>query len=357
MESAEPLHLDPGASIPALDVEPLFGEASPARDRTDRAILEASAEVGFFVARGFPAGLGVDRASRAEVLRVFDLPDEAVRPLWRQKFDPSHRNVYRGWFPRQRGFVTSKEGIDLGPDLAYGPSVVCEGDPLREPTPLPEESFLPGWRAAAARYYLGMVRISHALMRSIARSLALPEMYFDQAFDRGLSTLRLLRYPPRTDTHEAAAIDPSVWVTHRGQRYYVTGAPHVDSGFLTLLAQDGVLGLQARHRNGEWIDVPPAEGTLAVNFGKVLQRWSAGRIKATEHRVIGAGLERRSVPFFYEARADAQILPFPQDPPDSFDAFLYGDYLWATTTQFVEFKGMEGLRAPRGLAREPPAQP
>ena len=89
------------------------------------------------------------------------------------------------------------------------------------------------------------------------------------------------RRPPQSD--------PSVWVTHRGRRYYVTGAPHVDSGFLTLLAQDGVDGLQARHRNGQWTRCAPAEGTLAVNFGKVLERWSAGRIKATEHRVIGAG--------------------------------------------------------------------
>ena len=35
------------------------------------------------------------------------------------------------------------------------------------------------------------------------------------------------------------------------------------------------------------------------------------------------------------------------DPADAFEPFLYGDYLWATTTQFVEFKGMEGLRRPR----------
>jgi isopenicillin N synthase-like dioxygenase len=134
---------------------------------------------------------------------------------------------------------------------------------------------------------------------------------------------------------------------HRECRHYVTGAPHVDSGFLTLLAQDGVPGLQARHRNGEWVDVPPVEGTLAVNFGKVLERWSAGRIKATEHRVIGTGRERLSIPFFYEARADAEIRPLPMDPAGAFEPFLYGDYLWATTTQFVEFKGMEALRRPR----------
>jgi isopenicillin N synthase-like dioxygenase len=342
------------ASIPSIDIAPLFDGASPARELVDRAIVQAAAGVGFFVASGFPPGLPVTRAARAALLRLFELDEREIRSLWRQKFLPANPNVYRGWFPRQRGFLTSKEGMDLGPDVAYGPSVTSEGDPLREATPLPAESSLPGWRQAAANYYLGMTQISQALMRSIARSLGLPEGFFDAAFDRGLSTLRLLRYPLRTDADEAAAIEPDVWITHRGHRHYLTGAPHVDSGFITLLAQDGVAGLQARHRNGEWIDVPPVEGTLAVNFGKVLERWSAGRIQATEHRVIGTGCARHSIPFFYEARADAEIRPLPMDSAASFAPFLYGDHLWATTTQFVEFRGMEALRKPRGAAIGPP---
>jgi isopenicillin N synthase-like dioxygenase len=335
-------------SIPVIDVSALFLDASAARDRTDEAIVSAAATVGFFVARDFPVSTPIDRASRRELLRLFELPESQTKPLWRQKFDASNSNVYRGWFPLQRGFLTSKEGMDLGPDVAYGPAVVRDDDPLREATPLPPEHALPGWREAVARYYRGMVQVSEALMRSIARSLKLPEHYFDPAFERGLSTLRLIRYPVRTDVGEAAATDPNVWVMHQGSRRYLTGAPHVDSGFLTLLSQDGVAGLQARHRGGEWIDVAPTEGTLAVNFGKVLERWSGGRIKATEHRVIGSGIERMSIPFFYEARADALIRPLPMDPEDAFEPFLYGDYLWATTTQFVEFKGMESLRSPKG---------
>ncbi len=94
--------------------------------------------------------------------------------------------------------------------------------------------------------------------------------------------------------------------------------------------------------------MPPREETLVVNFGKVLERWSGGRIKATEHRVIGNGRERRSIPFFYEARAEAEIAPLPLANAAQFEPFLYGDYLWATTTQFVEFAGMEQLRKPLG---------
>ena len=268
----------------------LVRRASAERDLADRAIVDAAAEVGFFVASRFPADLPVDRDPDQISCACFNLPEDETRPLWRQKFDPSHPNVYRGWFPLQRGFLTSKEGIDLGPDVAYGPSVACEGDPLARTDAAASRRGIAGLAGIGGPATIcAMVEISQALMRSIARGLALPERFFDDAFDRGLSTLRLLRYPLRSDADEAAAIDPSVWVTHHGQRHYVTGAPHVDSGFLTLLAQDGVLGLQARHRNGEWMDVPPADGTLAVNFGKVLERWSAGRIKATEHRVIGTG--------------------------------------------------------------------
>jgi isopenicillin N synthase-like dioxygenase len=246
----------------------------------------------------------------------------------------------------QTGHLTSKEGIDLGPDVAHGPAVLRSGDPLCEATPLPAAEALPGWRESVTRYYLDMERASAALMRSIARSLNIPSGYFDEFFANGLSTLRLIRYPVRDDLHEAEQRHADLWVTRDGARAYIMGTPHVDSGFLTLLAQDDVGGLQAHHRNGRWLDVPPIEGALAVNFGKVLERWCNGRIKATEHRVVGSGRERMSIPFFYEARVDAKIAPLPLDDRDSFEPFLYGDHLWSTTTKFVEFQGMEELRTP-----------
>jgi isopenicillin N synthase-like dioxygenase len=335
------------AAVPLIDVRALFGEAGAARAAADAAILAAAGEVGFMSIAGVPAATPLGRAARAALLEIFTLGEQALRPLWRRKFAPRNPNIYRGWFVLQPGNLTAKEGIDLGADVAYGAAVVCADDPLREPTPLPAEAQLPGWRAAAAAYYLAMERVSRALLQSIARSLGLEEHYFDAAFERGLSTLRLARYPPRTREELAGCADPDVWVVHEGERRYLTGAPHTDSGFVTVLAQDGVPGLQARARDGGWIDVPPQEGTLAVNFGQVLERWSAGRIRATEHRVIGSGRERFSIPFFYEARAEAEIRPLPGDDPRAFEPFLFGDYLWERITAFVEFRGMAALRPPR----------
>jgi isopenicillin N synthase-like dioxygenase len=332
--------------IPVIDVGPLFAVDPAAWVLADRGLFAAARETGFVSIRGLPAEVPLGPAARARLLAILALGEGEKQRLYRRKFAPQNRNVYRGWFPLQPGNLTAKEGIDIGGDIAHGPGMTVAGDPLREASPLPEEDRLPGWRAAAATYYRAMERVAEGLMRSLARSLGLPAGYFDAAFRHGLSTLRLIRYPPRSAAELATVTDPALWVEGQSQRRYLIGAPHTDSGFVTLLAQDGVAGLQARSREGRWTDVPPLEGTLVVNFGQVLEQWSAGRIRATEHRVLGSGVERCSIPFFYEARADATIAPLPIDPAARFTPFQYGDFLWKRITSFVEFRGMERERVP-----------
>jgi isopenicillin N synthase-like dioxygenase len=332
-------------TIPTIAIAALFGGPSSERDAADRAVMAAAAGSGFMIVSGLPEDVPLGPATRRALLRIFALPESETRQLWRQKFAPGHANVYRGWFPLQEGHPTFKDGIDMGPDLAYGAAAVQPDDPLCEATPLPADSVLPGWRRTAAAYYRAMERTGAVLLRSIARGLGLAENFFDAAFAKGgISTLRLIRYPVR----DAARLSEDGFVLHQGKRRYLTGREHVDSGFVTLLAQDGVAGLQARARDGSWLDVPPRESALAVNFGKVLERWTGGVIKATEHRVIGPGRERFSIPFFYEPRVDAEIAPLPLPGAAQFQPFLYGDHLWALMTRFVEFHGLEALRPPRG---------
>ena len=357
--------------IPSIDIAALFDPAaSAAREAADRAIAAAASDSGFMLVTGLPPQIPVAPAQLQKLKRIFTLNDAQRRPLLRQKFRPENPNIYRGWFPLQNGFETYKEGIDMGPDVAHGEAVTDNADPLREATPLPAESDLPGWRADAAAYYRSMEQVGNVLMRAIARGLGLDEAIFDAAFKGGISTFRLIRYPARSDASYGTLQRDRLTVTHEGRSGYFLGTPHVDSGFVTLLAQDGVEGLQARHldsggqdggkHDGGWIGVPPTDNSLVVNFGKLLERWTGGRIKATEHRVIGWGQERYSIPFFYEPRVDAVISPLalkdmpskdmPLKDMQAFAPFLYGDYLWQSTTKFVEFAGLEHRRPPRGLS-------
>ena len=333
--------------IPWIDISSLFGPASAEREACDRAIAEAAADTGFLCLTNFRAVELLTPEGRSALLRIFEIPAAEKARLLRRSFNPAQRNIYRGWYPLQNGVPSYKEGIDMGPDLPYGSERVDESDPLCETTPLPPEAVLPGWRAAAATYYRTMEETGGALMRAIARSLGLPETNFDAAFEGGISTLRLTRYPPRPAASLKAVNGEDLMVTHDGTRRMLINVPHVDSGFVTLLAQNGVAGLQARSRDGTWMDVPPREGSLAVNFGKLLERWTGGRIRATEHRVIGGEEERFSIPFFYEPGADTEIAPLPLAGAAAFVPFLYGDHLWEATTKFVEQRGIAALRKPR----------
>jgi isopenicillin N synthase-like dioxygenase len=333
--------------IPAIDIKALFGPASPERDAADQAVLQAASGVGFMTITGFPGSELLTGENRARVLRIFSLPDDRKADLLRWNFDNTKSNFYRGWFPLQPTAVSYKEGIDMGPDVAHEDAAFDPNDPLCEATPLPNESELPGWRSAAADYYRAMEKVGNTLMRAIARGLDLPQDTFDAYFKGGISTLRLIRYPLRDAKAAVDLSGPDYSVVHKGETRTIIGKEHVDSGFVTLLAQDGVEGLQAKDHGGEWIDVPPADGTLAVNFGQLLERWTGGRVRATLHRVIAPNRARYSIPFFYEPRVDAEITPLPVPGAAPFEPFLYGDYLWEAATNFVEMRGIKHLRKPR----------
>lgn len=121
-----------------------------------------------------------------------------------------------------------------------------------------------------------------------------------------------------------------------GAPRWLTGVPHFDNGFITLLWQDSVGGLQVKRDDGGWQDVPPRDNALVVNFGRLLSDWSGGRVRATEHRIVGGTRSRHSIPFFFEPAVDARI-----EPLDDGEAYVYGDRLWERMQAFVEFKGLE----------------
>lgn len=61
--------------------------------------------------------------------------------------------------------------------------------------------------------------------------------------------------------------------------------PHSDYGFLTLLLQDDVEGLQILHKD-RWLTVRPLPGSFVVNVGDHLEIFSNGKYKSVLHRVL-----------------------------------------------------------------------
>jgi isopenicillin N synthase-like dioxygenase len=156
-------------------------------------------------------------------------------------------------------------------------------------------------------YMAVMSELSADLMRLFSIALELDEDFFDDRFDRHLSSLTANYYFPQL-------VSPLPGQLRRG--------PHTDFGALTVLYQeDDLTGLQVRTDTGEWRDVPAVPGSFVVNIGDLMARWSGGAWVSTLHRVVdpegGDTSSRLSVPFFYQPNHDAPADPVrPLTSPD-----------------------------------------
>jgi isopenicillin N synthase-like dioxygenase len=323
-------------ATPRVDIAALFGPDSVERAAADRALMAAITRFGYVTVAGMPAAMPLDAATRRTLLSLLTAPEAEGWRQRRQARDGQRSNVYRGWFTLQDGHSF---GLSIGPDVVRGAGCVDPADPLRAATPLPPEEKLPGWRAVVRDYYRAMERIGAALIAGIARGLGLPEAEMLPVFAQGISTLRLMRYPLRPASALAAIPADRLYIDHEGARRLVILDTHADFGILALVAQDGIGGLQIRTNEGGWVDVAPEEGTLAVTFGRLLERWTGGRIRATRHRVLSTGSERFSLPFFYEPAAAAEIAPLPLPGGENLAPFRFGDYVWANSKIFTGQRG------------------
>jgi isopenicillin N synthase-like dioxygenase len=147
-----------------------------------------------------------------------------------------------------------------------------------------------------------MSEVGMELLRAIAVSLELPEDYFDEPFQGTPAWMgKLVHYVGGV---VEAAGDQGV-------------GSHADYGFVTLLLQDEVGGLEVLPPGtSQWLPVEPLPGALVVNLGEMLEVATEGYLAATIHRVQAPppGVDRYSVPFFWSPRLDAVIKPVPLAP-------------------------------------------
>jgi isopenicillin N synthase-like dioxygenase len=206
------------------------------------------------------------------------------------------------------------ESLMLLRDLPADHPEVLAGNYLAGANQWPSD--LPNFVNVMTQYQQEMWKFSGQLIDVIARALN-DDGSMHEAFESPTTWLRLLHYPPQ---------DPQSPSDEFGS------APHTDFGAITLLAQDDVGGLSVKTPEGEWVDVPPMPHAFVMNVGDMLHRWSNGRLLSTPHRVTNrSGLERYSVPFFFDPNVTTVIEPLPSCVdsvhPPLFTPLTFGDFL------------------------------
>jgi len=125
------------------------------------------------------------------------------------------------------------------------------------------------------------------LMRAIATGLGIQEDWFDKHCKSADNNLRLLHYPRvKKEVLGTGADDDAAQAGNGNESKSVRAAAHTDYGTVTLLFQDNAGGLQVRSASGTYVNATPIPGTIVVNAGDLLARWSNDQIKSTEHRVV-----------------------------------------------------------------------
>ena len=83
---------------------------------------------------------------------------------------------------------------------------------------------------------------------------------------------------------------------------------HHDACTVSFDFQDSIGGLEVKIPNGEFVVAAPIPATVLVNVGPLLERWTAGLLKATVHRILVPEDERR-----YKTRQALLLFLHPDD--------------------------------------------
>ena len=279
-------------AIPVIDIAPLAGDDLAARRAVAAQVGAACRETGFFAitGHGVPASLVAETFAASQAF--FAQPMAAKQALAYASL--SHNRGYVG---------TGVEALDeqRGADQKEAFNLIWTDEATRPPNAWPALPGWPDWRDGVQAYFDATLAAGRRLHRAFALDLGLPEDFFDGSIDRPLAALRLLHYPAGS---------------RAAQEDGLGAGAHTDYGNVTLLATDGVSGLQVQGRGRDrWIDVPPLPGAFVCNIGDCLMRWTNDVYRSTPHRVLRPARERYSIALFLDPNPDALVSAIPSCVP------------------------------------------
>ncbi|MFF4053774.1 isopenicillin N synthase family dioxygenase [Streptomyces chartreusis] len=294
--------------LPVLDLRDAAGTAERRAEFLDR-LRRAIHEVGFFQLVGHGVEDAEDMLELAR--KFFNLP-EPDRLALNILDSPLFRGYSELGREHTKGIPDQRQQLDIGPEqlehtpVPGDPAYRCLIGPNKWPAAMPE------LRPAIESWINRLTGLSHQLLRLMLESLGAPAGFLDDVVDPDPQIhLKLLHYPGPVRTSED---------TGTGQG---TGL-HNDLGLLTLLVQDDNGGLQVAVDENRFIDVPPIPGAFVVNLGELLEVATRGYVRATLHRVVrpAPGVNRYSIPFFFNPRLDATMQPLPSPYVEDADGVI-----------------------------------
>ncbi|KAK6925829.1 Non-hem dioxygenase N-terminal domain [Dillenia turbinata] len=171
-------------------------------------------------------------------------------------------------------------------------------------------------------YGTRMTMLSQKIIEIVLGSLGddFVKKFYKKEFSKCHGYLRINNYlPPCNDAKEVEGL-----------------GMHTDMSCITIVYQDDTGGLQVRSKEGKWLEINPCEGTLVVNIGDLMQAWSNGKLRSSEHRVVlKKPVTRLSLAFFWCFEDDKVVLA-PDEVVGEGKKRLYKPFLCADYMRYRE---------------------
>jgi isopenicillin N synthase-like dioxygenase len=280
------------STLPVIDVSGLASANLSERAAVAAVLGRACREIGFFyvVNHGIADSLREALFSASHTFFAQPVAEKESLSIKRSPHNRGYVALEAERLDEAAAHSDYKEAFNIGLELGADHPEVLAGKPFRGVNLWPS---LPGWRETVLHYYRACWDLGRRIHRGFALDLGIAENFFEDKLDSPLATLRMLHYPPQPAGRER---EPD------------SGAgAHTDYGNLTILATDGVAGLQVRARNGSWIDAPHIPGAFVCNIGDCLMRWTNDVYVSTPHRVAIPVQDRYSAAFFLDPNPDASV--------------------------------------------------
>ena len=278
-------------------------------------LRHACHNVGFFYVRNH----GVSARTYADALhssKTFFALDYEQKMTIDYRQSPAFRGYMAQGLENTAGRPDRREQIEFGVDPPTSEiSATTSSSPstvrpyykrlVAHPNQWPDQH-VPTLRPHVQQFMKEMEVLSRRLMTYLAMSLDLPANYFDDTFGTCPNVqLKICHYPAVANADHN---NEDVSNDDKARAMFGVG-PHTDSGYLSLLLQDNVGGLQVQNGEGRWIDAPPIDGTIVVNLGEMIQLATQGYFLATPHRVLNVERQqedsgRFSMPYFWSPHLD-----------------------------------------------------
>ncbi|KAI0729449.1 Clavaminate synthase-like protein [Fomitopsis betulina] len=314
---AEDAKSDTTFRIPLIDFSKYRAAASLSeKRRTADEIVSGFKEVGFIYLDNHGIPESTIRHTFQKSAAFFQLPAEVKDKLaWE---DPrANRGYVRIGRERVTQSADANEIAELrakAPDFKESMEIGRDWDTTWK-NRWPEEGAVPDFRETMLQLFQSCHELHTLVMRAIALGLDLEETFFDDKINEQYYNMRLLNYPP-VKRH---------LLEKEGQS---RAGAHSDYGTLTLLFQDAVGGLEVENPHTK--QYQPATpilclslpGTIVINAGDLLARWSNDVLRSTLHRVVAPPARqisetdavtpnRQSIAFFCNPNQGARIECLP----------------------------------------------